>query len=503
MLGIIRVFARKMEYGSMASVPQTQAYSEKELRMSVFKAMCFVALLKLTSGIAMLAFVPIAASVASSPRRKVAAIFSTLLLCTTTTIMGGAVFVHSATYAIATKAIFLVFSVILTMKAAGRRWPPAMKPVSVLMLYLAFQAAASMFGWAPVISELKILLMVMFVMAGANACTLGASGGVDAGKIRTIMLTVCCVMMIGSILVYPFPSISRAMTIAGLSEWSDQSESELIEIALAMEQSLYNGIAGHSQTLGPMCAVLNAFLFADYVFNVRKVSRLYMVLMLCSAGLIYMTGSRTAMAAYAFSILVCAHFANGARRVPNRKKQWLASVVLSIGILGTMAVAVVPSVRERAVGFLMKRGETGELDMAAVLSSRQGLIDRSMFFFRQSPLIGNGFQVMWTMKGRKINGIKSVLSAPIEKGFLPSMMLEEGGLVGGAIFLAFLLSMMAACKKYRYYCFLTCFLTFVITNMGEATFFSMSGMGGFGWSVCFAAFLLDADRAMRESAPAL
>ncbi len=491
-----------MEYGNTAFAPQPQAYSEKELRMSVFKAMCFVALLKLTSGIAMLAFIPIAASVASSPRRKVAAIFSTLMLCTTTTIMSGAVFAHSAAYAIATKAIFLVFSVILTMKAAGRRWPPAMKPVSILMMYLAFQTVASTFGWAPVISELKILLMVMFIMAGANACTLGATGSVDASKIRTIMLTVCCVMMIGSILVYPIPSISRSMQIANAADWltEDLTESELIDMVLEMEQSLYNGLTGHSQMLGPMCAILNAFLFADYVFNVRKVSRLYMLLMVCAAGLIYMTGSRTAMAAYGFSILVCAHFANGTRKVSSKKKQWLASVVLAIGILGTLAVAVVPSVRERAIGFIMKgRSDTGELDMEEAFSSRQGLIDRSMFFFRQSPLIGNGFQVMWTMKDRKMNGIKSVLSAPIEKGFLPSMILEEGGIIGGALFLTFILSMIASCRKYRYFCFLTCFLTFVVSNMGEATFFSMSGMGGFCWSVCFAAFLLDADRAMRES----
>ncbi len=474
------------------------AYDEKALKMQVFKAICFVALLKITSGMAMLLFVPIAASVASSPRKKVAAIFSTLLLCTVTTIMGNAVFNHSAAFAISTKAVFLIFSVVLTMKAAGKKWPPALRPIYMLMMFLGFQSVASLFGWAPLISELKILLMILLVTAGANACTLGATGAVDTSKIRTLLLTVCCVIIVGSILAYPFPSISRSMQIEGFAQWAEEGLSEEDLIALALkEDGLYNGLTGHSQMLGPVCAILAAFLVSDYVFNVRKTSRLYVFLMMCAALLVYMTGSRTAMAALVFAMIVCAWMASSARGATTGKKRaWLASVLFSIAAAGTIGVAVVPSIRDRAVGFIMKHSqeEDKELDMEEAFSSRQGLIDRSMYYFRQSPLIGNGFQVMWQMQHRKTYTLKSILSAPIEKGFIPSMLLEEGGIIGTGLFLVFVMSFISACRKYRYYCFLACFLTFLLTNFGEATFFSMSGMGGFGWSISFAAFMLDAER---------
>ena len=60
----------------------------------------------------------------------------------------------------------------------------------------------------------------------------------------------------------------------------------------------------------------------------------------------------------------------------------------------------------------------------------------------------------------------------------------EGGIVGTGIFAVFLIAFYSFCARKQHYCTMTCFTTMLATNIGEATFFSPGGVGGFLW--CFA-----------------
>jgi hypothetical protein len=71
-----------------------------------------------------------------------------------------------------------------------------------------------------------------------------------------------------------------------------------------------------------------------------------------------------------------------------------------------------------------------------------------------------------------------VFSAPIEKGVLPVMVLGETGVVGSIFFAFFVISFLVAASSRKLDITLTMFLLLLVSNMGEATFFSPGGVGG-------------------------
>ena len=91
---------------------------------------------------------------------------------------------------------------------------------------------------------------------------------------------------------------------------------------------------------------------------------------------------------------------------------------------------------------------------------------------------------------RKSNGL--VLSASIEKGVLPTMVLGETGILGCITFALFLITFYATCNIKRLYITTTMFTLLLVSNMGEATFFSPGGSGGVLWILTvLGGFLID------------
>ena len=120
----------------------------------------------------------------------------------------------------------------------------------------------------------------------------------------------------------------------------------------------------------------------------------------------------------------------------------------------------------------------------AVTSSRQGLIDESMYDFRRNPMLGSGFQVAeYTAEQVARSGSGLVISAPIEKGVLPVMVLGETGVIGAVVFAIFLISFYTTSCSRRLYVTAALFTVLLATNMGEATFFSPGGGGGVLWTI--------------------
>ena len=128
----------------------------------------------------------------------------------------------------------------------------------------------------------------------------------------------------------------------------------------------------------------------------------------------------------------------------------------------------------------------------ALTSSRMGLMEESLWEFRRKPMIGSGFQVAEYTRDMVAGNRALILSAPIEKGVLPVMVLGETGILGEACFLLFLLTFYYTCARRRYFITITMFTVHLVTNMAEATFFSPGGSGGLNWIVCVVGgFVLD------------
>jgi hypothetical protein len=71
--------------------------------------------------------------------------------------------------------------------------------------------------------------------------------------------------------------------------------------------------------------------------------------------------------------------------------------------------------------------------------------------------------------------------ASVEKGFLPSAMLEEIGLLGTSLTLGILFALFFPLSRYGDILFLWLALSSLFINGGEAVFYSFGGKGLFMW----------------------
>jgi hypothetical protein len=142
------------------------------------------------------------------------------------------------------------------------------------------------------------------------------------------------------------------------------------------------------------------------------------------------------------------------------------------------------------VGFLQKSSgptELVELDTSKMLGSRIGLIEFSWQNFRENPLCGIGFGVA---KTKYFAETATIFTAPVEKGFLPTAILEEGGILGTAAFVLFLVVLIWELKAEGNVPGLAVLAAFLATNLGEVGIFAVGGTGTFGWTMFAAAVIL-------------
>ena len=180
------------------------------------------------------------------------------------------------------------------------------------------------------------------------------------------------------------------------------------------------------------------------------------------------------------------------------KTKWRRAVtnfMLTVIVLGSISISVVPPLRDRATRFLLKSysGETA-ISKEVILSSRAAVLDKTLYNWREKPLTGNGFQVSDQMVNMQINGIKDMLSAPIEKSTWTYAILEEGGVIGMILFSLFLLTSIGLMLKRHAYIGASVLFTFVMVNFGEFGIFSMSAEGGLFWCMVFMGVILDYKR---------
>ena len=340
---------------------------------------------------------------------------------------------------------------------------------------------------------MKLILFIPIYMALygiANEIT--ASSRVNAKAIRSAILSIVCMIVYGSSLMIPFPSISQLN--------ASMMDSASLAQMLAEDKSLFMGITNQSQALGPMLGVMLSVVFGDLVFSVKRWDALYVSLLVIGAFLIVKTSSRTGMGTFIAGLMMVTWLFMRARTVGVR---WKFRVITGMGLTlmaGFIAVLAIPGTRDRMLGFVLKVNAksvdvaSSDVTFENFTSSRQGLAERAMYNFRKKPLLGNGFQVSDTMQGEHRSGILDYMSAPIEKGFWPAAILEEGGVVGLVLFAGFLISTIYTLVIGHAYIGAAALWVFVVVNMGEFNFFSMSYTGGFEWALVFAAIILDGQR---------
>ncbi len=246
------------------------------------------------------------------------------------------------------------------------------------------------------------------------------------------------------------------------------------------------GILNQPQALGIFIAPFAAWAIAGVLLMRRRASALEIWIALGTVVLIVLTRARTAGVATFIGVAVVMLAQMLGHRSTGQAKLGRAILVLclAIAVLGTVAVSS-GKFRTVLAEYAFKgterdnRGELGD----AFYESRGGGVLNEWHHFLQQPVLGNGFGVY--PNGKFPQGVVMFygipISAPIEKGFLPTAVLEEDGLLGG-ILLTLVIAWLA---RYAWRCpdlrWRAMFVACLAMNIGECVFLSPGGIGLFDW----------------------
>ena len=181
---------------------------------------------------------------------------------------------------------------------------------------------------------------------------------------------------------------------------------EAVAMGLPVDSvGLFQGVPFHSQAVGPAGGMISVLLFADLLFSVRRWDKLYLLLS-GGAVLIFYTSSRTAMGAWLLGICFATFLFMCARGVGARWKNRALGVLTLVGFVGGIVLFATPQMRDAVARFALKyvaEGQELDVSVETLTVTRQGLMDSAMDNFAESPMIGNGFQVIKGMEAMDFN----------------------------------------------------------------------------------------------------
>lgn len=391
---------------------------------------------------------------------------------------GGIVFLISVRIGMMLIALLMVL-----VSTSGRM--NAKLPMGSMLAYLGVAAFSSCFGWVPIISFIKLANFLVIFLAMWTG--MGAIGH-DQRKLmrlRNMFFALCAFEVLASAALIPFPALSRFSAMVVMGETGSFEDAVAFFEGKSMADSgLFCGFAMQSQALGPLMAMATTFFLLDMYFLVRKVSKVHVILIVLSLFMLYQSGARVGLVAVVGGV-GCILFMSMRGLGLSRRIKALMRKTMTIGLILLTILLVVAEARDNSVSrFIRKKADVETDDRSlgeAFTESRQGSIAMNMSDFWLNPIFGMGFQV-WEKHTRiPRRGFKSYLSAPIEKGLLPLMVLGETGIVGFLFFSGFVLMFYCGCMKRGYVAAMAMMSVLFVSNLGEATFFSVGATGGVLW----------------------
>jgi hypothetical protein len=242
------------------------------------------------------------------------------------------------------------------------------------------------------------------------------------------------------------------------------------------------GVLNHPQALGTVLAPLVAWLLAGVLLNRSRIKPIYMVSVSGFCAVMFLTQARTAAVASALAVVVAAIKWVLTNRKPGHAGWGRVALVMVLGCVAVVGVDVATGKVSTAIEkFVFKRGEHDVGD--AFLASRGGGMIAQWQHFLDKPVTGNGFGVY--ADGKFPSGVVEFMgipiSAPVEKGFVPTAVLEETGLFGGLLFVTMLFVLGRIIWRTQDYRGLAMFAACLAVNLGEAVILAPGGVGLLIW----------------------
>lgn len=258
--------------------------------------------------------------------------------------------------------------------------------------------------------------------------------------------------------------------------------------------SVFNGPFYHSNTLGPFCGLMCLYLACVWLLGAYR-NRLVCLPLLATLGyFMQLSQSRTAFATLVvgLAVLIALTFLLSHKGWLSLRLNVSRSTLIAAALAVGVSIVIIDGasgggISRRFTAFLNKGGISEEIDVEQVLKSRQGKITQSWDNFQSSPLIGIGFEVS-TDQWFRDNA--TIFYAPVEKGFLPTAILEQSGIIGAVFFVISLLALIGHLWSQLNVPGLVLLAGFLTLNLGEVMYFGVAGHGAFAWLLVAGGILL-------------
>lgn len=304
-----------------------------------------------------------------------------------------------------------------------------------------------------------------------------------------------------------FVSLIAATTLFGLLSIAIGVDNKFRTLSPDLESDVFVGAFLHPNCHSAYASLFVILLAATFLIGEYAGRRMVLPLILMWIVFMVWSKARASVASTGIGLLalfvLAQPFRNrfGWRLRLNVSRLNVLAFLAATGVLvGIADLATGGGVSKAVIAFINKAGagsEMTEIDAEQVLASRQGLIDLSWKNFQEHPLTGIGFQVATT---QAFIQNATLFTAPAEKGFLITALLEEGGIVGTTAFAVFIISLVIELFVSRNVPGIAMLLAFLTANMAEVTIFSPGGSGAFGWAMVGAAMILG-DHCWRRPVP--
>ena len=332
---------------------------------------------------------------------------------------------------------------------------------SLLMFVLVVLTESVFSSYYPVVSTFKILAFAF----GSVAILLGF----QVTAVRHVSWTEWLLGIWSAVLLLSLPTLLFS------------------EFGFNTNETGFQGILSHPQTLAVFLAPMVAWFSATMFFSRERISRVFYLLAPISVVLLFLTEARTAVLAILLAYLVVGVL--GLLWRPDWVRILRRGLTKPITLVCAMSFVVFlmlqPTMLADGVQEFVHKGAENRTIGESFQQSRGRGIASQLVTFKDHPISGIGFGVSLSRDFNPIfdefTGLP--LSASVEKGFLPTAVLEETGILGALSFLIFFLFLCYQVFLYRSLVRMCVFLTCVFINFGEMIFFSIGGLGLYLWLV--------------------
>jgi hypothetical protein len=258
--------------------------------------------------------------------------------------------------------------------------------------------------------------------------------------------------------------------------------------AVGGDKELFRGAFLHANSIG---ITLVPFLIL-YLYNllmhkgIRYEKYYYSSIAAATVMLIYLSKARGSIVGFLIAILISIIIALFSKNMKKEikfiiKDNFYTSLFLIITIL-----IFISTLKEFSSELILKGTDLDSSDLSGVfMASRGAFMLISFQNFLSNPFFGIGFGVPSVIEYARIvyDPIFNLpISAPVEKAFFFSALLEEFGIIGTLIFLNFYFKMSKFFyKKINSLFFLILYFSIFTLSIFEYYFFSMGTLGSFNW----------------------